>query len=77
MTTITSFNLHPGSASALEARARRLPASDEGPDHFSIHISADYHDVTIFFRSIEELDAFADKVSQSVLDIRFQGQGEV
>ena len=76
MTTLTSFNLHPGSG-ALEVEARRLTSLGEGPDHFTVHICIDGHDVTIFLKSVEELDAFADKVSQSVLDIRFQGQGAV
>ena len=76
MTTLTSFNLHPGSG-ALEIGARNLTGLGGGPDHFTVHISVDYHDVTIFLKSVEELDAFADKVSQSVLDISFQDQQAV
>ena len=71
MTTLTSFNLHPGPG-ALKVEARRL-----NHNHFAVRIYADGHDVTVFLKSVEELDAFSDKVSQSVLDISFQDQWAV
>ena len=76
MSTLTSFNFH-ADTGALEVEAQRVTSLGEGPDHFTVRICADHHYVVIFLKSMEELDALADKVSQSVLDVRLQAQAAV
>jgi hypothetical protein len=59
MTTVTSFNLHP-SLGAVRVEVH---------PNFNVNIRAEGHDITIFFKSIEDLSAFADELSQRVLNV--------
>ena len=72
MKTVTSFNLHPSLGTVKVEVHRAL-----GPDDFNVNIRADGHGVTIFFKSIEDLSAFADELGQRVLNVRFQDQWAV